>query len=133
LFYAAREGYLDIVKVLVEGGADTDHLDMDGQTPVFYAVRNGKIDILDYLIKNCEVNLLREDNKSQNLIQYASKFKLFNVIEYLMDLGVPCPADIKRKVDRNNNKLGNNRASGRHKDDQEEDGGDNKKDNKREY
>ena len=41
----------------------------------------------------------------QNLIQFASKYKLFQVIEYLMKAGVPCPPDIKRKLDRNNSRL----------------------------
>ena len=114
LFYAAREGFLDIVKSLVEGGADADHVDADGQTPLFYAVRNGKIETLEYLVKNCSVNILKEDAKGQNLIQYAAKFKLFAVIEYLMGIGVPCAADIKRKVERNKDKFG-----GRQKRDEE--------------
>ena len=97
---------MDIVKALVEGGADADHVDGEGQTPIFYAVRNGKIETLEYLVKNCSVNHLREDFKGQNLVQYAAKFKLFAVVEYLMGIGVPCPADIKRKVERNNNKFG---------------------------
>lgn len=88
------------MRVLVEAGADADHIDNDGQSPIFYAVRNGKIECIDFLVKNCEINLLREDNKGQNLIQYAAKYKLFSVIEFLMTVGVPCPADIKRKIDR---------------------------------
>ena len=66
-----------MVKTLVQGGADADHIDHDGQTPLFYAVRNGKMEIIDYLIKNGSVNLLREDNKGMNLIQFAAKYKLF--------------------------------------------------------
>jgi ankyrin repeat protein len=30
LFYAAREGFLDVVKTLVQAGADADHIDHDG-------------------------------------------------------------------------------------------------------
>jgi hypothetical protein len=39
------------------------------------------------------------------LIQFAAKYKLFTVIEFLMKAGVPCPPDIKRKLDRNNSRL----------------------------
>lgn len=72
---------------------------------MFYAVRNGKTEIIEYLIKNGSVNLLREDNKGQNLIQYAAKYKLYTVVEFLMKAGVPCPPDIKRKLERNNSRL----------------------------
>lgn len=63
------------------------------------------MEIIEYLIKNGSVNLLREDNKGQNLIQYAAKYKLFAVVEFLMRAGVPCPPDIKRKLERNNSRL----------------------------
>lgn len=63
MFYAAREGFIDVVKSLTQAGADADHIDHDGQTPLFYAVRNGKMEIIEYLLKNGSVNLLREDNK----------------------------------------------------------------------
>lgn len=93
------------MKLLCEAGADADHVDNDGQSPLFYAVRNGKIDCVEFLVKNCEINLHREDHKGQNVIQYGAKYKLYTVIEYLMTVGVPCPADIKRKIDRQSNKV----------------------------
>ena len=52
---------------------------------------------------------MREDNKGQNLIYYAAKNKNYALIEQLISMEVPCPADIKRKLDRNNNM--NNKAS----------------------
>ena len=81
------------------------------------------------MVKSCSVNYLREDFKGQNLVQYAAKFKLFAVVEYLMGIGVPCPADIKRKVERNNNKFG---ARIKREDDEEGLSG-NKGDVKQEY
>ena len=47
----------------MEAGSDADHTDNDGQSPLFYAVKNGKADIVDFFIKNCNINLNREDNK----------------------------------------------------------------------
>jgi ankyrin repeat protein len=37
LHYAAHRGYLDIVKLLVEAGAEIDYEDQDGDTPLFFA------------------------------------------------------------------------------------------------
>ena len=38
------------------------------------------------------------------MIQLAAKYKYFQIVELLIKAGIPCPPDIKRKIDRNNNK-----------------------------
>ena len=48
---------------------------------------------------------MREDSKGQNLIDYAAKYKLFDIIERLMEAGVQCPADVKRRLARTQQKL----------------------------
>jgi ankyrin repeat protein len=63
LFYAARRGHFELMKMLIELGSNPDHIDNEGQTPIFYAVRQGQIECIEYLIKNCEIDLHREDNK----------------------------------------------------------------------
>lgn len=67
---------------------------------MFYAVRNGKQDIIEYLLSTGQVNIMREDNKNMNLIHVAAKYKFFNTVEFLVSQGVPCPPDIKRKIER---------------------------------
>ena len=104
IFYAARDGYVELMKILVAGGCDADHVDNEGQSPIFYAIINSQMDCVNYLMKECDVNVVREDNKSQNLIHYASKYKLFPLIETLMERGVVCPGDVKRKLARTQSK-----------------------------
>lgn len=41
---------------------------------------------------------MKEDNKGQNLINIANKYKRPQLIEQFISLGVPCPPDIKRKL-----------------------------------
>ena len=105
IFYASREGYLEVMKILVESGADADHLDNEGQSPIFYSIKYQKRDCIDFLIKDCDVNIMREDAKGQNLIDYAAKYKLFDIIERLMEAGVQCPADVKRRLARTQIKI----------------------------
>lgn len=49
LFYAAREGKLEIVKFLVEQGIDINHTDNKRQSALSYAKKNNKREVVEYL------------------------------------------------------------------------------------
>ncbi len=51
---ACRNGNLEIVKALVEAGADTGRRDDNGNSPVHYAAWNGHKEVLVYLIRDCK-------------------------------------------------------------------------------
>ena len=40
LHYAAKAGFLNVINLLIENGADLDALDNDGETPLFEAIRS---------------------------------------------------------------------------------------------
>jgi len=50
LLFAARQGCLRCVEVLVEAGADIDMTDPEGITPLLMAIDNIRFDVADYLI-----------------------------------------------------------------------------------
>jgi uncharacterized protein len=57
LLYAAREGCLECVRNLIEGGADPDVPDPDGITPLIMAIQNVHFDAAAYLVgKGANVN-----------------------------------------------------------------------------
>ena len=86
------------MKLIIEAGGDPDQIDHEGQTPVFYATRQGHPDCVECLIKEYDVELMREDNKGQNLVNIAYKYKRTTLLDQFINLGVPCPPDIKRKI-----------------------------------
>uniref|UniRef100_A0A183CRZ9 ANK_REP_REGION domain-containing protein n=1 Tax=Globodera pallida TaxID=36090 RepID=A0A183CRZ9_GLOPA len=45
LFFAAREGHLEVCKVLVAEGADANQKSGDGDSPWFEACKKGHLDI----------------------------------------------------------------------------------------
>ncbi len=49
-----ENGHLEIVKALVEAGADTKRWDGLGRSPVHYAVLGGHKEVLVYLIRDCK-------------------------------------------------------------------------------
>ena len=52
LHSACRKGHLEIVKALVEAGADTERRDDDGRSPVHWAASYGHKEVLVYLIRD---------------------------------------------------------------------------------
>lgn len=51
LMRAAASGRLQIVRILLDAGADIDRGDKQGETPLIKAVRNGQLDVIEVLIE----------------------------------------------------------------------------------
>jgi hypothetical protein len=56
LFYAAKEGHLDMCKLLVEAGSDIYIQDSLHKTAAHYAKANSRIDVHEYLISQIYKN-----------------------------------------------------------------------------
>ena len=48
---AANKGHLDVVRYLVEVGADKDHAQNQGATPSYIAAENGQLDVVHHLVE----------------------------------------------------------------------------------
>ena len=71
LIIAARKGYLDIAKLLIEKGADINAADSCGYSILMEACRSGHIDIAKYLIeKGADVNA--RDMFSRTALMFAN-------------------------------------------------------------
>ncbi len=58
LLYAAREGFLDTARALVEGGADINQVSADRFSPLVEAIVNGHLELAKYLVdKGANPNL----------------------------------------------------------------------------
>ena len=64
LYYAARRGHLEMCKLLVEKGANVEHVDNTNKTAAEYAKRAKFLDTAEFL--NGEIRRLKEGNKGSN-------------------------------------------------------------------
>lgn len=72
LYYASREGKLNLIDFLVKHGCDVNHIDTYGQTPIFYGVREGNLNTVKKLIEyGADSDLI--DNNGQTPLYYGIK------------------------------------------------------------
>jgi len=81
LFVAVNKGYYDIVKVLLENGADINESDTHGRTPLMIAAINNKKDIIKLLL-DFDPDLLYK-NQGKNALHYAIKHGANDVADIL--------------------------------------------------
>ena len=70
LHFAAKAGYLHVVKYLVESGASTKHETKDGKVPICFAASFSHFDVLSYLMqRDHSTQRLMEDKKVDSVVQ----------------------------------------------------------------
>jgi ankyrin repeat protein len=76
---------LKVAELLIKYGVNTNHLDMNGQTCLFYAAREGQLEMCKFLInRGCRHDLLDKSKKMP--LHFAKTYKHPSVIEYLASL-----------------------------------------------
>ena len=63
---------METVLKLISLGADCDIVDNNGQTPIYYSIKSGRIEVCDFLLKQgIKQNIT--DKKNHSLISWAKK------------------------------------------------------------
>jgi uncharacterized protein len=81
LLYAAREGRLDVVQLLVQAGANIEKADADSVTPLLMSILNGQIPVARYLL---------ERGANVRAVDWYGQTPLFAAVD-LRNLDVPDP------------------------------------------
>lgn len=81
LLYASREGHLEIVKALLDAGANIEQADADGVTPLLMAVLNEQLKVATWLI---------EKGANVNATDWYGQTPLFAAVD-VRNLDVPGP------------------------------------------
>lgn len=92
---AAINNQYEILKELHQFGVDMNVKNEQGHTVLYYAMKIGNRDMIDYLVNKIKVNLQEVDNEGNNIVQVALLHQLSNT-ELLKDL-VNLDLDLNRK------------------------------------
>ena len=71
LMLAVSHGRVDMVELLVEGGADVNVRDEDGSTALMCAAEHGHIEIVKVLMKHPDININATDNDGLSALSVA--------------------------------------------------------------
>jgi uncharacterized protein len=92
LFYAARSGQFELIRLLANHGADLDLLDFREETAIYYAITNGRLRALEVIVelgaslnlkaKSGESPLSLAEKKIQRRMVSVIKNALENLYEY---------------------------------------------------
>ncbi|MCF8219078.1 MAG: ankyrin repeat domain-containing protein [Bacteroidales bacterium] len=93
LMYAAQEGHLDVVKILLENGAKPDLIPNNNEGALIRATAMGYIDIVEELIR-AGSNVNQSGKLSQKPLHYAAKFGYY----YIVDMLIYYEADVNAKA-----------------------------------
>jgi len=75
-----------ILRLLLDAGADLESQDLEGRTPLFYAVMHGNCEIIEFLV-NRGANIHHKDNEGQTLLFYAIINREHEIAKCLLKLG----------------------------------------------
>jgi len=86
LIYPSQEGYFEIVKLLVDHGADINYNAFKGFTPIRIAARNGHLNIIKYLAEHgAKIDVKAEDGATP--LEHAASKGHYDVVRFLIDKG----------------------------------------------
>ena len=97
----AKSGDARTVINLMLTGVDLKVVDEDGQTPLYWAIMNGHLDVVTALVKIGDDILNVECDKARTPILVAASYAKLNIVEYLL----ACGADLTAKDNNGKNAL----------------------------
>jgi len=85
IFYAVLNGDLEMVKQLVQQGADPNETDASGLSPLHLAAKVGYLDMVTYFIEICNMNANARDNNGYSPLHFAAQKGHLDIVKYFIE------------------------------------------------
>lgn len=104
MHFAVEGDDFNIVKYLIEKGADVNIKDYDGWIPLHWVTLYGSLDAMKYLIDEGMADFNVQDNDGWNAIHWAASEGKLDIIKYLVEeKRVDCISAILHMAKENGN------------------------------
>jgi len=87
LFISCKNGYLELVKLLIKNNVNINQKDNFEYTALMYATINGHLEIVKLLLEN-GVNVNEKNNYEYTVLMYATLYAKLEIIKLLIKNGV---------------------------------------------
>ena len=84
--YVCQNGHLEVLKYLVERGADVNTASIKGSTPLVHASQNGHLEVVEYLVEQ-GANVNTRDIDGSTPLMYVCQNGHLEVVKYLVERG----------------------------------------------
>jgi ankyrin repeat protein len=81
---AINNGYLDIIKVFVEKGADVKAANRGGNTPLHWAAGNGHLIVVKYLVEEKGADVKAANKDGSTPLHLSARYGHLDVVKYLV-------------------------------------------------
>lgn len=88
LHIAAHFGLTDLLRILIEGGAEVNAMDERGETPLLSAVKAGHVNTTVFLVTESGANPRLKDVAGGTAMAYAAVYGSEAIVRFLLDWGV---------------------------------------------
>lgn len=84
---ATKTGNVEVIKLLLNNGADINAVDYYGQSPLFFAIKEKNLELVKFLVENGAIVNTKEDGFGKTAFHYAISNQDINIIKYLIEKG----------------------------------------------
>eukprot|EP01006_Ploeotia_vitrea_P030649 TRINITY_DN63019_c0_g1_i1.p1 TRINITY_DN63019_c0_g1~~TRINITY_DN63019_c0_g1_i1.p1 ORF type:complete len:656 (+),score=42.92 TRINITY_DN63019_c0_g1_i1:72-2039(+) len=87
LQWAAKQGYLNTVQWLHQAGADLNHVDAFGATPLITAAQHDRLEVVKWIVETDSSCCKCRDNRGRSALHRAAHGKWLATVQYLVCTG----------------------------------------------
>ena len=88
LHWACCYGNYNAVKTLLNNGADTSIIDMDGNSVLHFAAEKGFLDIIQLLVEEYNLNIYSKNFRNQTMLDIAILEEDVDILQYILESNI---------------------------------------------
>ena len=94
LFNACEKGDLNAAQLEIRKGANVNAIDSNARTPIYYAIRSKKFELVKYLVNSCGAKVDMADYRNITPLHIAAEVGSKSIVSFLVEKGAKINAKV---------------------------------------